>query len=74
MAHSTLMTVGMKCPKPLFEVHKMVKQLAAGELLKVVADDPAFQLDIQAWCRRTGNELVSLEEEEGRFVAMVRKA
>jgi TusA-related sulfurtransferase len=64
----------MKCPKPLFEVHKTVKQLAAGDLLKVVADDPAFQLDIRAWCRRTGNELVSLEEASGQFVAMLRKA
>lgn len=74
MADKTLLTLGMKCPKPLFEVHKVVKTLDVGEVLEVVADDPAFKLDIQAWCRRTGNDLLELRAEPDRLVAMVRKS
>lgn len=74
MADKILITLGMKCPKPLFEVHKTVKCLEAGELLEVIADDPAFKLDIQAWCRRTGNELLDLRSEPDRLIAKIRKA
>jgi TusA-related sulfurtransferase len=62
----------MKCPRPLFEVSKTIKTLAAGEELEVVADDPAFRLDIEAWCRRTGNSLLDLRREPDRFVARIR--
>lgn len=74
MTERVLMTLGMKCPKPLFEVHKQIKDVPSGEVLQVMADDPAFRLDIQAWCRRTGNELVELREEPDRLVATIRKA
>lgn len=74
MSDKTLITLGMKCPKPLFEVHKMVKTLEVGEVLEVVADDPAFRLDIQAWCRRTGHDLLELRSEHERLIATVRKA
>ena len=74
MSDKTLITLGMKCPKPLFEVHKMIKTLDAGDVLEVVADDPAFKLDIQAWCRRTGHDLLDLRSDEERLIATVRKA
>jgi tRNA 2-thiouridine synthesizing protein A len=73
MSSKILIAIGMKCPRPLFEVHRVFKDLGPGEVLEVVADDPAFRLDIQAWCRRTGNELVELRAESDRFVAMIRK-
>ena len=73
MANRMLSTLGMKCPRPLFEVHKQVRQMASGELIEVAADDPAFKLDIEAWCRRTGHDLVSLDGQPDRIVAMIRK-
>jgi len=72
--HHILITVGMKCPRPLFEVHRAIRTLAGGAVLEVSADDPAFRLDIQAWCRRTGNELLGLDELPDRMVAKIRKA
>lgn len=74
MATKILTTVGLKCPRPLLEVHRVMKTLTAGEELEVVADDPAFRLDVQAWCRRTGHELVDLQAADERLVAMIRKA
>jgi TusA-related sulfurtransferase len=74
MGNKVLITVGMKCPQPLFEVHKNIKELQTGEVLEVHADDPAFKLDIEAWCKRTGNELVELEKVESKFIARVKKS
>lgn len=67
------MALGMKCPRPLFEVHRAMRELGTGDVLEVVADDPAFRLDIQAWCRRTGNALVDLRQETTRTIARVEK-
>ena len=73
MVDRTLITTGMKCPRPLFEVHKIMKDLEVGRTVEVHADDPAFKLDIEAWCRRTGNTLVELRTEAGGYVAKIEK-
>jgi len=38
-----------------------------------VASDPAFEPDVQAWCRRTGNELMSLERDPACVRAVIRR-
>ena len=43
-----------------------------GETLEVTASDPGFIKDIGAWCRRTGNTLVSTKAD-GSFAAVIRK-
>ena len=52
---------------------KAVRQLAIGESLLVRADDRAFLPDIEAWCRKTGNALLSTENKEGYFEATLRR-
>jgi TusA-related sulfurtransferase len=68
-----LIATGLKCPRPLFEVSKAIKDLEIGQVLEVRADDPAFKLDIEAWCRRTGNDLLELRRDESTFTAHVRR-
>jgi len=70
----TLDATGLKCPRPLFEVSKAMNELEPGQVLQAKADDPAFKLDIEAWCRRTGNELVELRRDQQTFIACVRRA
>ena len=64
---------GLKCPKPLFEVSRAIKALEPGQMLEVTADDPAFKLDIEAWCRRTGQDLVELRRDQRTYTALVRR-
>jgi len=64
---------GMQCPGPIMKVFDTVKTMQDGEILEVSASDPGFVRDIEAWCRRTGNTLVSRGEHEGSFVAQVQK-
>jgi peroxiredoxin family protein/TusA-related sulfurtransferase len=44
-----------------------------GHLIEIQATEPGFAADIPAWCKRTGNELVSLNLEKGVFTAIIRK-
>ena len=64
---------GMQCPGPIMEVFRSVKEMKDGELLEVSASDPGFAKDIASWCKRTGNTLVSNEERDGAYVAIIRR-
>ena len=65
--------VGMQCPGPISEVFKAVKDMKTGDLLEIAASDPGFLRDIGAWCRRTGNTLVSSGKMGNDYVARVMK-
>lgn len=64
---------GMRCPAPIVRLNSAVKALQAGDVLRVLASDPAFEMDARAWCRRTGHELLSLEGAAGGFRARIAK-
>jgi TusA-related sulfurtransferase len=53
---------GMKCPRPIIELAKARRRLTPGSIIKVVADDLAFESDVRAWCETAGNRLVELEK------------
>lgn len=63
---------GMKCPAPIVALNNETRQMAAGELFEAVADDPAFELDVKAWCRRKGYELLTLEALPQETRAVIR--
>jgi len=64
---------GMQCPGPIMKVFESMKSMGDGQLLEVAASDPGFVRDIAAWCRRTGNTLVSNDRHGTDYVALVRK-
>jgi len=47
-------------------------KLAVGEVLEVLADDPAAEEDLKAWAKRTGQKLLTIEKtDEGmRFLIL----
>jgi tRNA 2-thiouridine synthesizing protein A len=50
---------GLNCPLPILRAKKALTDLASGQVLKVLATDPGSVKDFQAFCKQTGNELVS---------------
>lgn len=64
---------GKSCPLPIVLTAKAMKLLAVGESLSVRANDRAFLPDIEAWCKKTGNQLVGVESKDGYFEAVVRR-
>jgi len=53
---------GLNCPLPILRAKKVLGDLSAGQVLKVMATDPGSVKDFQAFCRQTGNELLSHSE------------
>ncbi len=64
---------GLNCPMPIVRLNKLIKELDEGEIFTAVADDPAFCLDIEAWCKMTGHELMHFDNSIKRLVAVIKK-
>jgi tRNA 2-thiouridine synthesizing protein A len=55
----TLDCLGQRCPLPVIALAKALPGVPVGEVVRVLADDPAAANDIPAWCRMKGQELIS---------------
>ena len=72
-ADATLDCVGLYCPMPIANTAKKIKELEAGQVLEVIADDEGIKEDMPAWCKTTGNEFLGIEEEGGEYKVYVKK-
>ncbi len=61
-AHDSLLDVGdTLCGELALMLKVELNKLDAGQVVKVIARDPAAPQDIPAWCALTGNPLLSSE-------------
>lgn len=66
---------GMNCPLPILRTRKAaINQMESGELAEVTATDPGSIKDMEAFCKQTGNRLVSSNEMDNTFVFVIKKA
>ena len=66
--------VGLYCPQPLFQTRDAINELAVGDVLEILADDPAAESDLQRFCKRTGHELLSVENlSDGTQKFLIRR-
>ncbi len=65
---------GLFCPMPIVKTREAMKQMARGQVLEMVSDDPASEADMKSWAQITGNELVHVGRDRGVFRFLVRKA
>lgn len=63
---------GLNCPLPILRTKKALNDMLSGQVLKVVATDPASQRDFQAFSRQTGNTLVDQSAANGEFIFLLR--
>ena len=61
-AHKVLDCIGLYCPAPVFNTRQEIDKLAIGEILEVLADDPASEEDIKAWAKWAGQKLIKVEK------------
>jgi len=69
----TLDMTGYFCPEPVIRVNEAIGDVEVGEVLELLADDPSSKPDIQSWTKRTGHELISIEEDGGVFRFLIRR-
>lgn len=65
---------GLSCPGPLMQVKAAIDEMQAGQILKVIASDPGFYEDINAWCQRTHHQLLDRKKITGQIIAFIKKS
>lgn len=66
--------IGCFCPLPILLSVREMLNLAPGDLLEVVGDDPAMLEDMPDWCARAGHRLVRYTvEDDGSLLFVVEK-
>lgn len=63
----------LSCPLPILRCKKALNELAAEQVLKIMATDAGSKKDFDAFCRQTGHKLLDLQEVEGVFTFFIRK-
>jgi TusA-related sulfurtransferase len=44
-----------------------------GQILELVADDPASEEDIKSWTKTTGNKLIKMTKNNDNFIFYIKK-
>lgn len=70
--HVELDTTGLYCPEPIMLMHNKVRDMSSGEILKVIATDPATTRDVPKFCSFLGHSLLSQQESGGHYVYFIR--
>jgi len=63
---------GSFCPGPITDLFKAYRSSQLGDVIELLATDPAAKADVTAWTQRTGNELVDIVDEQGYARIIVR--
>ncbi len=63
---------GMACPGPISALTRAYRKAKNGDIIEIEATDPGFKPDVEAWVKRTGNELLELTEENGVIRARIK--
>ncbi|MDN7133972.1 sulfurtransferase TusA [Halomonas sp. MC140] len=68
-------TSGLYCPEPIMLMHNKVRDMASGQVLKVVATDPATTRDVPKFCQFLGHELLEQDvSTESSYLYFIRLA
>ncbi|MEO0664274.1 MAG: sulfurtransferase TusA family protein [Pseudomonadota bacterium] len=66
--------VGLLCPLPVLKARKRLEPLSRGQVLRVMADDPAAVVDMPHFCAEAGHEMLRMEEDGPVLVFYLRKS
>lgn len=73
-AHKTVDAKGLACPMPIVQTKKEMEDLAAGQVLEVLATDPGSTADLEAWAESVDHQYLGTIEDNGLLKHYIRKA
>jgi tRNA 2-thiouridine synthesizing protein A len=65
--------IGLYCPEPVFKTRMELDEMKKGEVLEVMADDPAAEEDIRSLVKHLEQEIVSVTKEGNEVRILIRK-
>ena len=72
-AHHIVDCIGLYCPMPILKTRQEMDKLGVGDILEVLADDPAAEPDIKSWAKRTGQKILKIEKTDEGLRFLIEK-
>jgi len=66
-------TSGLLCPEPVMMLHGAVRDVATGQVIKVVATDPSTERDIPKFCQFLDHELIQHYQLGEAYIYFIRR-
>ena len=60
------------CPGPITDLFKAYRRANIGDVIELLATDPAAKPDTQAWANRSGNEIIAVIDEKDHVRIQIR--
>ncbi len=70
-AHTMVDSRGSACPGPITDLALAYRRSKVGDVIELWATDPGVKPDVRAWAAKTGNEIVSIEDQGDKIVAVL---
>ena len=70
----TLDAKGLNCPLPVLKTKVALNTMQPGEILLVEATDPHARIDFEAYCARTGHQILNVSEDNNVIGFYIRRA
>ena len=64
---------GLFCPEPVFRTKIEIERMTVGNILRVIADDPASEEDISRWVNRNGHQLLGIKKSDKDIEFTIKK-
>jgi len=64
---------GLKCPLPVLRAAKALREMRAGDLLRVLADDPMAMIDLPHHCAQAGHEHLGRTDGPDHQTHLIRR-
>lgn len=74
MADQILDAQGLSCPMPVLKAKKILKDMTVGTTLEIIATDPGATADFEAFCRKTGNELLDSRQNGNIYSFLIKRS
>lgn len=65
--------IGLLCPLPVLKARKRLQTLGPGQVLRVLASDPAAAIDMPHFCAMGGHTLVAVVPATDHTAYFIRK-
>lgn len=63
---------GTACPGPITDLLRAYRKASNGDVIELLATDPGVRADSKAWCEKTNNELLGVEEENDVYTVQIK--
>ena len=65
--------IGLICPEPIMLLHKAIHESDSGQIIELIATDPAAKKDVEKFCEFLDHKLVSFKKEKDQFIFQIKK-